>query len=96
LFKYSIFARIEKGARARAFELAMAWLLDCGLVTQVFRVSKPDLPLKAYVDFSAFKLFMVDVGLMTTMAALDPKVLLKGSQIFEEFKGALTEQFVFQ
>jgi predicted AAA+ superfamily ATPase len=91
-----IYAKIQKGARAREFELAMAWLLDCGLVKQVFRVTKPDLPLKAYLDFSAFKLFMVDVGLMTAMAALDIKTLLRGSEIFEEFKGALTEQFVFQ
>ena len=74
----------------------MAWLLDCGLIKQVSRVTKPDLPLKAYIDFSAFKLFMVDVGLMAAMAELDTKTLLKGSEIFEEFKGALTEQFVFQ
>jgi len=91
-----IYAKIQKGARAREFELAMAWLLDCGLIKQAFRVTKPDLPLKAYLDFSAFKLFMVDVGLMAAMAELDAKTLLKGSEIFEEFKGALTEQFVFQ
>ena len=91
-----VYAKIQKGARAREFELAMAWLLDCGLIKQVFRVTKPDLPLKAYLDFSTFKLFMVDVGLMTAMAELDAKTLLKGSEIFEEFKGALTEQFVFQ
>ena len=74
----------------------MAWLLDCGLISQVFRVTKPDLPLKAYLDFSAFKLFMVDIGLMGAMGALDAKVTLEGSRIFDEFKGALTEQFVFQ
>jgi len=91
-----IFSKIQKGARAREFELAMAWLLDCGLIKQVFRVTKPDLPLKAYLDFSAFKLFMSDVGLMAAMAGLDAKTLLKGSDIFEEFKGVLTEQFVFQ
>jgi predicted AAA+ superfamily ATPase len=91
-----IFAKIQKGARAREFELAMAWLLDCGLIKQVYRVTKPDLPLKAYLDFSAFKLFMVDVGLMAAIAELDAKTLLKGSKIFEEFKGALSEQFVFQ
>jgi hypothetical protein len=91
-----IYAKIQKGARAREFELAMAWLLDCGLIKQVFRASKPDLPLKAYFDFSAFKLFMVDVGLMVAIAELDVKTLLRGSEIFEEFKGALTEQFVFQ
>ena len=91
-----IYAKIQQGARAREFELAMAWLLDCGLIKQVYRVTKPNLPLKAYIDFSAFKLFMVDVGLMVAMANLDAKVLLNGSTIFEEFKGALTEQFVFQ
>ena len=91
-----MYAKIKQGARAREFELAMAWLLDCGLVNQVFRITKPDLPLKAYLDFSAFKLFMVDIGLMAAMGQLDIKVILEGSRIFEEFKGALTEQFVFQ
>ncbi|MCL2098496.1 MAG: ATP-binding protein [Bacteroidales bacterium] len=94
--KKFIYAKIKQGARAREFELAMAWLLDCGLIKQVFRVTKPDLPLKAYLDFSAFKLFMVDIGLMVAMSELEVKVLLEGSRIFEEFKGALTEQFVFQ
>ncbi|GHT54620.1 ATPase [Bacteroidia bacterium] len=94
--KKFIYAKIQQGARAREFELAMAWLLDCGLIKQVYRAAKPDLPLKAYVDFSAFKLFMVDIGLMVAMSELDVKVLLEGSRIFEEFKGALTEQFVFQ
>ena len=91
-----MYAKIKQGARAREFELAMAWLLDCGLIKQVYRVTKPDLPLKAYLDFSAFKLFMVDIGLMAAMGELDVKVILEGSRIFEEFKGALTEQFVFQ
>jgi predicted AAA+ superfamily ATPase len=91
-----VYAKIQQGARAREFELAMAWLLDSGLIKQVYCTSKPDLPLKAYIDFSAFKLFMVDVGLMTTMAGLEMRVLLNGSVIFEEFKGAMTEQFVFQ
>lgn len=94
--KKFIYAKIKQGARAKEFELAMAWLLDCGLIKQVFRAAKPDLPLKAYLDFSAFKLFMVDVGLMVAMSELDVKVILEGSRIFEEFKGALTEQFVFQ
>jgi predicted AAA+ superfamily ATPase len=91
-----MYAKIKQGARARDFELAMAWLLDCGLIKQVFRATKPDLPLKAYLDFMAFKLFMVDIGLMVAMSELDAKVILEGSRIFEEFKGALTEQFVFQ
>jgi len=91
-----VYAKIKQGARAKEFELAMAWLLDCGLIKQVFRVIKPALPLKAYLDFSAFKVFMVDVGLMTAMGELDAKVILEGCRIFEEFKGALAEQFVFQ
>ena len=91
-----VYAKIKQGARAKDFELAMAWLKDCGLIKQVFRVSKPDFSLKAYLDFSAFKLFMVDVGLMVAMSELEAKVILEGSRIFEEFKGALTEQFVFQ
>jgi predicted AAA+ superfamily ATPase len=94
--KKFMYAKIKQGARAKEYELAMAWLLDCGLIKQVFRANKPALPLKAYLDFSAFKLFMVDVGLMVTMSELDVKVILEGSRIFEEFKGALTEQFVFQ
>ena len=94
--KKFIYAKIKSGARAKEFELAMAWLQDCGLIKQVFRINKPALPLKAYMDFSAFKLFMVDVGLMVAMSELDAKVILEGSRIFEEFKGALTEQFVFQ
>ena len=91
-----IYGKIKQGARAREFELAMAWLLDCGIIKQVFRVAKPGLPLKSYTDFSAFKLYLVDIGLMASMAQLDAKVILEGSRIFEEFKGALTEQFVFQ
>ena len=94
--KKFIYAKIQQGARAKEFELAMAWLLDCGLIKQVYRVAKPNLPLKAYLDFSSFKLFMVDVGLMIAMGELDARVILEGSRIFEEFKGALTEQFVFQ
>ena len=91
-----VYAKIQEGARAKEFELAMAWLKDCGLIKQVFRVTKPALPLKAYLEFSAFKLFLVDIGLMLAMSELDVKVILEGSRVFEEFKGALTEQFVFQ
>jgi len=91
-----MYAKIKQGARAREYELAMEWLLDCGLINQVFRVTKPDLPLKFYQDSSAFKLFMVDIGLMTAFGQLDAITILEGSRIFEEFKGALTEQFVFQ
>jgi predicted AAA+ superfamily ATPase len=76
--------------------MALSWLVDCGQAYKVFRVSKPAFPLKAYEDMSAFKMFLVDIGLMSAMADLDAKTLLEGNVIFNEFKGALTEQFVFQ
>ena len=91
-----IYGLIRQGARAKEYELALAWLCDCGLVHKVGRVSKPSLPLKAYEDLHAFKLFMLDVGLLGAMAGLDKKTLLGGNRIFEEFKGALTEQYVLQ
>lgn len=91
-----IYGLIRQGARAKEFELAITWLIDCGLVHQVNRVTKVALPLKAYEDFVAFKLFVVDVGLLGAMAALDAKTLLDGHSVFMEFKGALTEQFVLQ
>ena len=74
----------------------MLWLLDCGLIHKVNRISKPAMPLKAYEDFSAFKLFLVDVGLLATMGNIDIKTLLDGNSVFEEFKRALTEQYVLQ
>lgn len=91
-----IYGLIRQGARAREYELAMAWLTDCGLVHKVSRISKPGMPLRAYQDFNAFKLFVVDVGLLSAMSGLDVKSLLEGNRIFEEFKGALTEQYVLQ
>ena len=91
-----IYGLIRQGARAREYELAMQWLLDCGLVYKVHRVAKPDMPLMAYQDFNAFKLFVLDVGLLSAMSRLDLKALLEGDKIFEEFKGALTEQYVLQ
>ncbi|KAF0194291.1 MAG: hypothetical protein FD169_1858 [Bacillota bacterium] len=91
-----IYGLIRQGARAREYELAMAWLSDCGLVHKVSRISKPGMPLRAYQDFNSFKLFVVDVGLLSAMSGLDVKSLLEGNRIFEEFKGALTEQYVLQ
>ena len=92
-FKY---AELKHGGRAKEFELAIQWLVDAGLVHRVPRVSKPDVPLAAYADASAFKLFGLDVGLLAAMGALPPSVILNGSEIFEEFKGALTEQYVLE
>jgi predicted AAA+ superfamily ATPase len=94
--KKFIYGIIRQGARAKDYELALAWLIDCGLVKQVFNVSKPAIPLKAYEDFGVFKLFMVDVGLLGAMTDLDVRTLLGGNAIFQEFKGALTEQYVAQ
>lgn len=91
-----IYGLIRQGARAKEYELAMQWLLDCGLVYKVGRITKPDLPLRAYQDFNAFKLFVLDVGLLSAMSDLGVKSLLEGNKIFEEFKGALTEQYVLQ
>src|SRR5690606_1051435 len=94
--KKFIYSAIRQGARAKDFELSIAWLMDCGLVHKVSRVSKPGMPLKAYQDFNAFKLFMVDLGLLGAMLNLDLHTLLEGNTLFEEFKGAITDQFVLQ
>lgn len=94
--KKFIYGVVKQGSRAKDYELALSWLIDCGLVYKVTRVSKPNIPLVAYEDISAFKLFMVDVGLLCAMGDLDVKTLLDGNRIFEEFKGALTEEYVLQ
>lgn len=94
--KKFIYGLVREGARAREYEVAMTWLLDIGLVHKVNRVKKPDFPLRAYQDFSAFKLFIADIGLLGAMSRLDAKIILEGDRLFEEFKGALTEQYVLQ
>jgi len=91
-----VYGLIRQGSRAKEYELAMQWLLDCGLIYKVGRITKPDMPLMAYQDFNAFKLFILDVGLLSAMSGLDIKSLLEGNRVFEEFKGALTEQYVLQ
>ncbi len=91
-----VYSHIKSGARAKEFELALAWLIDCGLIHQIYRITKPALPLKAYEDTTAFKLYLHDVGLLAAMAGLNVKTLIEGSAIFEEFKGSLTEQYVLQ
>lgn len=91
-----IYGLIRHGARAREYELAMQWLLDCGLIHKVYKVNKPDMPLMAYQDVNSFKLFVLDIGLLSAMSGLDIKSLIDGNRVFEEFKGALTEQFVLQ
>ena len=94
--KKFIYGLIKEGARAREYEMALLWLTDCGLVHKVHRAAAPRLPLKAYEDMKAFKLFLVDLGLLSCMARLRQDVLLDGSDLFREFKGALTEQYVLQ
>lgn len=94
--KKFIYGAVKPGARSKDYELAMSWLIDCGLIHKVNRVAKPAIPLKAYEDFSAFKLFLVDTGLMSAMADLDVRTLIDGNILFQEFKGALTEQYVLQ
>ncbi len=92
--KKFIYGLVKKGARAREYETALSWLIDCGLVYQVNRVNNSKVPLSAYQDFNAFKLYLLDVGLLSAMAKIDAKTLLEGNEIFEEFKGSLTEQYV--
>lgn len=94
--KKFIYSAIKKGTRAKDFELALSWLIDSGLIYKVNRIKKAGIPLKAYEDMGAFKLFIVDVGLLAAIGDLDVKTLLDGNTVFEEFKGALTEQFVLQ
>ncbi len=94
--KKFIYGLVRAGARAKEFETAIMWLSDCGIVHKVSRVTKPNLPLKAYEDRKAFKLFFVDVGLLGCMTGLHQQTILDGNDIFTEFKGALAEQYVMQ
>ena len=92
--KKFIYGLVKEGARAREYELALSWLIDCGLVYQVNRVNDCKIPLSAYQDFSAFKLYLLDVGLLCAMAKMDVKTILDGNNIFVEFKDSLAEQYV--
>jgi predicted AAA+ superfamily ATPase len=94
--KKFIYGAIKKGARANDFELAIAWLRDCGLIYQVHRVNKPIDPLKFYEEFSAFKIFILDIGLFCNLSNVSSSLLIENKKIFEEFNGALTEQYVLQ
>lgn len=94
--KKFIFGQLKSGARAKDYEMALYWLLDCGLIHKINRIHKGALPLKAYEETNAFKVFLGDVGLLAAMADLDSRTILEGNRIFEEFKGSLTEQFVIQ
>ena len=94
--KKFIYTALKSGARAREYESALNWLDDAGMIHQVFRATPPRLPLASYQDFSAFKLYMHDVGLLGAMSATTPPMLLDGNALFTNFKGALAEQFVLQ
>ena len=94
--KKFIYGLVREGGRAREYETAIMWLSDCGLVHKVSRVNAAGIPLKAYEDLKAFKLFIVDVGLLGCMTGLHQRTLLDGDDLFVEFKGALTEQYVCQ
>ncbi len=94
--KKFVYGLVREGARAREYELAIEWLCDAGLLHKVFRVSKPGVPLRAYQEQNAFKLYMLDVGLLAAHAGVPLQSLLNGNILFEEFKGALSEQYASQ
>ena len=91
-----VYKYLGEGARAREYEMAVEWLIICGLLHRVRRVSKPGIPLAGYESQSAFKLYSLDCGLLGAMSRLDARSLVEGNDVFEEFKGALTEQYVLQ
>lgn len=94
--KKFIYKVVKEGARAREYEDALQWLIDAGLVHKVYRSSAPGLPIAAYDDLSAFKIYLVDVGLLRRQALLAPTAFGEGNRLFTEFKGALTENYVLQ
>ena len=94
--KKFIYGLVKEGARAREYEDALLWLLDSGLIRRVGRITKGALPLKAYEDLKSFKLYHLDIGLLRVMSELSPQAITQSIRIFEEFKGALTEQYALQ
>ncbi len=94
--KKFFFAHLKKGARAKEFEIALEWLVDSGLIHRIYRITKPGLPLSTYKDYKSFKVFFIDVGLLSALSDLDYRIILQDDKIFKEFKGALSEQYVLQ
>ena len=92
--KKFLYQTIKEGARAREYENALNWLNDANLIYKIYNVSKTDFPLKAYHNLNAFKIYMNDVGLLRKMANLDSRIVVEGDKLFEEFKGAFTENYV--
>lgn len=94
--KKFLYQTVKPGARARDYEDALLWLIQAGLVTRVNKCTKPQIPLSAYDDLSAFKIYMLDVGVLRSLARLDPVAFTEGNRLFTEFKGALTENYILQ
>ncbi len=94
--KKFIYKAVKEGARAREYEDALQWLVDARLVYKIYRSSAPGLPVSAYDDLSAFKIYLVDVGILRRLAMLAPTAFGEGNRLFTEFKGALTENYVLQ
>ena len=90
------YSELKKGARAQEFEISIQWLVSAGLVYKCHRISKPTVPLKSYADPNAFKLFLLDVGLLNAMAGIDAQTILLKNQVLKEYKGVMTEQFICQ
>ena len=91
-----MYGALRKGARANDFEMAIQWLVSAGLVYKVPCCSKPALPLAIYEDLAAFKLYTLDIGLLGAMVKMEPAQILINNQIFSEYKGGMTEQYVLQ
>ena len=94
--KKFFYGDIKKGARSKDYEMAMQWLIDAGLVYKVEKCKQPTIPLKFYADSSAFKLYMLDCGLLACLSEANPNTMLLNDNAFVEFKGAFTENFVLQ
>ena len=94
--KKFLYKVVKEGARAREYEDALDWLCEADLLTKIFRISKPALPLSAYDDLSAFKIYLMDVGILRKVVSLAPSAITEGNRLFTEFKGALTENFILQ
>ncbi len=94
--KKFIYGVIKSGARASEFELAIQWLIDAGIIHKVNRIKEARMPLKFYEDISAFKLFLLDLGLFACMCEVPASEILIGNNIFIEYKGAFAEQYVLQ
>ncbi len=94
--KKFILSAIRQSARGREYETAIQWLISAGLIIQSHDLSIPKLPLKSYMNANAFKIYALDVGLLGAMSHLEPRIILEGNRLFEEFKGALTENYAAQ